>query len=80
MVLILRVGGEYRGIGLVEFIWKVCVTIMKNRLWAVITLHDALHGLRQGREMGTVTMEAKLDEQIMGLCYELFLQVLLDVW
>ena len=46
MVLIINGGGEYIWIGLVEFIWKVCASIMNNKLWVAITLYDALHGFR----------------------------------
>ena len=49
MVIIPKVGWEYRGIELVEFIWKVYVLITDNRLWSVITLYGTLQGYRQGR-------------------------------
>ena len=44
-VLITKVGGGYRGIGLVETIWKVCTSIVNSRLQIYIVLHDVLHGL-----------------------------------
>ena len=44
MVLIPKGGGDYRGIGLVEIIWKVCTLIVNSRLQSSIVLHDALHG------------------------------------
>ena len=40
MVLIPKLEGGYRGVGLVEVIWKVCKYITKNRLLPAITLHD----------------------------------------
>ena len=60
-VLINKGRGEYIGIGLVGFIWKVCVSIMDNRIWATITFHDALHGFRQVRGEATAIMKVKLD-------------------
>ena len=70
MLLITKVGGEYIGVGLVEFIWKVYESIMNKMLQSSITLHNALHGFRQGREMGTATMEVNLAQQLAGLCHE----------
>ena len=46
IVLIPKGGGYFRGIGLVEVIWKVCTSITNNSLQATINLHGALHGLR----------------------------------
>jgi hypothetical protein len=42
-VLIPKGGGEYRGIGLLEPIWKVLEKVMDLRLEAIV-LHDSLHG------------------------------------
>ena len=41
--------------------------------------NKALHGLREGQEMGTATLEAKLDQQLAGLAHEPLLQVFIDV-
>ena len=79
MVLITKGVGGYRGIGLVEFMWKVCMPIMNNRLRAAITLHDALHGFRQRRGVLTATMEAKLAHQLVGMVHEPISQVFLYV-
>ena len=43
IILLPKGKGEYRGIGLVEVIWKMITTIIHNRLWTAIYLHDALH-------------------------------------
>ena len=71
--------GDYRGIGLVEVIWEVCVSIMNNRLQAGIALHDVLYVFGQGRGTGRATMEAKLARQLAGLLHEPTFQVSLDV-
>ena len=60
MVLIPTVKGDYRGIGLLETIWKVCTSIVNSWLRISIVLHDVLHGFRQGRGTETEIMEAKL--------------------
>ena len=60
MALISKMGGDYRGIGLVEVIWKICAYIINNQLRSSITLNDALHIFRQGRRTGTSTLEVNL--------------------
>ena len=79
MVLIIKGGGEYRGIGLVELIWNFRASIMNNRLRSAINLHDALHGFRQGREAGTMTTEANMAQQLAGIFHEPLFQVFIDV-
>ena len=66
MVLIPKVGGGYRGIGLVEVIWKVCTSIGNSWLRRSIVLHEALHGFQQGRGTGTDIMEAKMEQKLTG--------------
>ena len=64
IVLIPKGQGEYRGIGLVDTIWKVCTSIVISRLKSSIVLHDVVHGFRQGRGTGTAIIEAKLEPQL----------------
>lgn len=52
---------------------------MTNMLSPAITLKDALHGFRQGREMGKATLEENMDKKLEGLCHENIFQVFLDV-
>ena len=79
MVLIPNIGGEYRGIGLVETIWKVCTSIMNSRLQSSIVLYDVLHGFRHGRGSGTEIMEAKQEQQLAGIVHKPLCQVFIDV-
>ena len=58
MVLILKGKGEYRGIELVEILWKVCAVVVNCWLKRSVVLHNALHGFRVGRGKGTATLEA----------------------
>ena len=67
VVLIPKGKKEYRGIGLVELMWKVVAAILNRRLTASITFHDFLHGFRSGRGTGTSTLEAKLLQQLATL-------------
>ena len=67
VVLIPKRKKEYRGIGLVEFTWKVVAAILHRRLTTAITYHDALHGFRACRGTGTATLKAKLLQQLAAM-------------
>ena len=51
--------GDYRGIGLLEVIWKLLERVLDARV-SKAELHNYLHGFRARRGCGTVIMEAKL--------------------
>ena len=55
--------GDYRGIGLLEVVWKVIERIIDGRL-SKVDLHDCLHGFRAKRGCSTGIMEAKLVQQL----------------
>ena len=67
LVLIPKGKKGYRGIGLVEVMWKVVVTILNRRFAASITYHGVLYGFRAGRSTGTATLEAKLLQELAAL-------------
>ncbi len=78
IVLIPKGGGDYRGIGLLELMWKVCESVMDLRLNA-FDLHDSLHGCRDKRGTRTAGIEAKLAQQLAHLEQALFYGVFLDL-
>jgi hypothetical protein len=78
VVLIPKGRGDYRGIGLLEPIWKVLKRIMDRRLDA-IELHDCLHGCRAHRGTGTGVIKAKLAQQLLYLELKPFYGVFLDL-
>ena len=65
-VLIPKGVGEYRGIGLMEPIWKVLERVMDHWLENVV-LHDSLHGCLAGQGTGTAIIKAKLAQQLAHL-------------
>ena len=67
VVLIPKGKKDYRGIGLVEVVWKVVAAILNRRFASSITYHDALHGFRAGRSTGIATLEAKLLQQLAAM-------------
>ena len=68
LVMVSKRFGEFRGIGLLEVIWKVFTYIISNQLRFAIRLHDALYGFRQGQGTGTATLEEKLAYQTTCIC------------
>jgi hypothetical protein len=52
--------GKFRGIGLLEVIWKLITTIINKRLLQGIEFHPAIHGFRRRRGTGTAVLECKL--------------------
>ena len=60
VVLITKGKKYYRGIGIVEVMWKVVAAILNLRLTASISFHDSLHRFWAGRSIGTATLEANL--------------------
>ena len=64
MVLILTGGGEYRGIGLVEVIWKAVAAILNCRFTAAITYHDFLHRFREDRMEDRLSQGRNLLKQL----------------
>ena len=79
MVLILKEKGGYWEIGMVEVLWKLCLVVVNFHLKSSIVLHDALHGFREGRGIGTATLDSKLAQQLAGIEHRPLFQVFLDV-
>jgi hypothetical protein len=78
IVLLLKGGGDFRGIGLLDPCWKVVEKIMVCHL-AAIEFHPCLHGGLPKRGMGTATIEAKLAQQLAWMEQEPLYQVFVDL-
>ena len=78
VVLILKGGGDYRGIGLLEPIWKVLEQILDCRLNA-IKLHDCLHGCCAKCGTDTMVIKVKMAQQLSYLELKPFYGVFLDL-
>ena len=79
LVLIPKGRKGYRGVGIVEVMWKVVATILHLRLTTAITYHDFLHGFRAGRGTGTATLKAKLLQQLAAMREEVLYVIFLDL-
>jgi hypothetical protein len=78
VVLILKGGGDYRVIRLLEPIWK-CIERVINHQSDAIELHDSLHGCCSKRGTGTRIIKVKLAQQLSYLELKLFYRVFLDL-
>ena len=56
--------GQFRGIALLEVMYKLVSAICNRRMQRGIEFDDAIHGFRRGRGTGTAIMEAKLLMQL----------------
>ena len=79
VVLLSKGEKDYRGIGLVEVMWKVVAAILNRRLTASITYHDFLHGFLVVRGTGNATIGAKLLHQLAALREEVLYVIFLDL-
>jgi hypothetical protein len=78
VILIPKGGGDYRGIRLLEPIWKVIEKAIVHRLDA-IQLHNSLHSCHIKCRMGTAIIEAMLVQQLYYLDLQSFYGVFLDL-
>ena len=67
LVLIPKENKDNRGIGLLEYLWKVVEAIIDTHLRASVCLHNVMNGLRTGRRMGTATLELKMAQEISSM-------------
>ena len=77
-MLIPKGGGDYRGIRLLEPIWKVLKWSMGHQL-DKIKLHDCLHGCCANRGTGTAVIKAKLVQQLSYLELKPVFGIFLDL-
>ena len=55
--------GDFRGIGLLEVIWKLIERVL-DKIFSKIKLHTYLHGFRAKQGCGTCIMETTLVQQL----------------
>ena len=71
--------GEYRGIALLEAVYKLVSSVISHRIISKIEFDDAIHGFRPGRGTGTAILEAKLLAQLRCRTDEPVFMVFLDL-
>ena len=72
-------GGKYRGIGMIEVMWKDISLIVERHLANSINFHDILHGLWDKIGTGTANFDSNVLQKIPGLfqkvLYEIFIYI-----
>ena len=79
VALILKRGGDYCGICIVEVVWKLVTVTLNLRFTTSIIYHDPLHGFRVGHGTGNATLEVKLLQQVTSMRVALLHAILLDL-
>ena len=79
VVLLPKGGGDYRGIGLLEIIWKVIESIVNRRIASKVHFHDSLHGFIAERGTVTACIEAKLLQQLSKMVQKTLYYIFLDL-
>ena len=79
MVLLPKGKGGYRGIGLVEVVWKALAVILNRRFAAAITYHNSLHGFQEVSGTGTAILEVNLLHQVAALREAVLHAIFLDL-
>lgn len=64
LVAIPKGSGGFRGIGLLEIIWKLLSSTIDFRMKGAIQVHPAMHGFRTGQGTGTASIKLKLHIQL----------------
>jgi hypothetical protein len=78
IVLLPKGGGDYRGIGLLDPMWKVVEKIMVAQM-SCLKLHDCLHSGLPRRGTGMAIMEVKLNQQLAWVDQAPLYQIYLDL-
>ncbi|MGL4351544.1 MAG: RNA-directed DNA polymerase [Plesiomonas shigelloides] len=71
--------GKYRGIALLESVYKLISGLINHRVTTAVKFHDAIHGFRGGRSCSTAILEAKLEMQRARQAGKVYYQVFLDL-
>ena len=72
-------GTNFRGIGLVDFLWKAISDIINLRISSSIQFHDALYGFRAGKGMENTTLKAKLIQQLITMREKVLYSIFLNL-
>ena len=79
MVLIYKGKGDYHGIFLMGLVCKVVASILNFRVTASITYHEFLHVFQVVLGRGTITLEAKMLQQLASMREEVLFVIFLDL-
>ena len=73
-------GGGFRGIGLVDVLWKTITSLINLRITGAIYFHDALRGVLVVRGMINDALEDKLLQHLTSMREAAIFKVFLYIW
>jgi exonuclease III len=79
LCLLPKPDGTFRGISLLDVVYKICSVIIHTRLSNAIEFHDGIHGFRRHRGTCTAILEAKLQMQLAANSSCPLFQVFIDL-
>jgi exonuclease III len=71
--------GKFRGIALLESLYKVISSIVNRRVSRAVVFHDGIHGFTKRRSCATAILETKLAMQLAKREGRMYYQVFLDL-
>ena len=71
--------GKYRGIALLEALYKLISSIINIRVCTNVKYHDGVHGFREHRSCATAILEVKLEMQLARRQGKVWYQIFLDL-
>ena len=69
----------FRGIGLVEVLWKALMGVINRLIWAPVQFKGILHGFWADRVMRTASLKAKLFQKITGIREDVLYEVFINI-
>ena len=72
-------GTDFRGIGMVEVLWKAISVIINCQILSSIQYHDALHFFSAGTGTGSANLEDKLLQKLIAMRETVLHSIFLDL-
>ena len=79
VVITTKVNGEFRGIGLVEVLWKSLLRVVNWQIGAEVKFHYMIHIFRVNLGTGSAYLKAKLLHQLTPMREEVLYKVFLGI-
>ena len=79
LLLFPKVGGEFRGIGVVQIFWKALLGVINHQIGVSVKFYDMFHGFWLLQGIGTAYLKVKLLRHLVSMSKEVLYKVFLDL-
>ena len=79
VVLLPKGNGEYRGVRLIEVLWKIISGLNNHIIGVVVSYHDTLNGVGVGIGTSTDSFESNMLQRLTKMREEVLYEVFLDL-